>query len=914
MALPTKALRFSQLKPIPDSPAVKGTHKILPLFFIEHGVEVLGYFKELEPKKIKENYPELLAKMSVAASVVLRLFQGKNAAEERLVFDNNDKLIGTFSIEMKGFRPFNYANEPQPIPALQEQLIPSKKTLIAKNTIETLLGRWFLDDDDTHPHNLGFAGNNTVNIDFDMCWYWFTIYMKGERPLIGVPKKSIALSLDDYKHFPIIVTAKPFHWAAYDHPGQETLPFPSSVQGALVPRVLEKLYAAPLEFQQLAYDAEAQEQKLAAALKILLTYQPEMLRARLIEQFGTMSLNYTSLDATDIALRKKYEEEFPRLCNEQTNGQPFVDFIMGLYQQHYDNLYRVVVFYMGCENNCEGFPLGDGVPLPATHVALYNKPSLYRDIENWVNGQNATLHSHDAVAVKYNVAELEKRYHQIWRDAFSPRLKKIIEDLRHFIDKFFELTQNSFVESSISTPPIGIAKIVDLSSKSSMDESLTRSSDFLGTMPELPYIRMEPFISIDQDNGLRNALELLTRFNNQLSAIIPRYQDKQCNELTLEDNRQFFKAINDLIEEYEVPIATALFHTSTPAINFRLITTALLQLAREIHFPKHLITCDDEMKMSQAVIVSEVKVLSHKDKESLNYFNDTLFTWIKSQTPEKISDLINEIIDKSYTPYFSMLSMRKRTETVKLYLNESMKEKGDRRLAYILSSGTKDGGALNTLLIKKLTLNMLMTNDLPRIKAVVDKDFKTHLDVYVESAVIFAKKDPRFIHLYNQHDFFSKEQITSFYNLLFEWVKRLPRARFEELMSAALKEYDANIPTLRTFSSLFSSLVSPPRTTEVKKILALKLEQDKMLARIFEDGGEAPSSLNHILFHKVVTAFQDELKDNFSSRNEEKKIILAYDPIKHTNLYKELKAQATAVSNRVERKPAPTPSPMPSIL
>src|SRR6185437_9946651 len=137
------------------------------------------------------------------------------------VFDDNNKLIGTISINVEGFKPFNYTEEVVPIdPRERECVIPSTKTLIENNIIELLLGRWFLDDDDGHPHNLSLAGD----IDFDMFWYWFTIHMKKSRPIIGIPKTHVNLTVRDWEDFPNVKDAKPYHWPAYTHPGQETLP------------------------------------------------------------------------------------------------------------------------------------------------------------------------------------------------------------------------------------------------------------------------------------------------------------------------------------------------------------------------------------------------------------------------------------------------------------------------------------------------------------------------------------------------------------------------------------------------------------------------------------------------------------------------------------------------------------------
>ncbi|MDI1352862.1 MAG: hypothetical protein PSV35_08900, partial [bacterium] len=444
MGLPKKALKESQLKYLTAGSAVDdGSHQIFRVTFIENGVQKAAFFKKLEPKN---HYPELLAKISVATSVFKRIFQGQNSAEERLVFNEQEQLIGTLSIAVDGFKPFNYANEPIPLdPSLKELVIPNTKTLIDKNAMSILFGRWFLDDDDTHPHNLGFVGDATVDIDFDMFWYWFTIYMKEPRPVIGVPKKRVSLSLRDWETFPNAKDAKHYHCPTYQYPGQETLP--------IVMPFLPKSYADPSQFQRLANDPLAKEQQLVAALQTLLTYNPEMVRARLTEIFGSMSLNYTSLDATDVKLRAKYEEEFPSFCNPQTNVQSFVDFMLSMYQEHYDNLYRIVVFYMGCDNN------GYGVPLPAMNVALYKKPSLYRTIVTWVKLQNETLHSKDDDVIRYNLDEVQKRYHQVWRDAFAPNLKQLLHDSFNLTNKLFK------VASSIEVIP-------EISGKKTTDDSV----------------------------------------------------------------------------------------------------------------------------------------------------------------------------------------------------------------------------------------------------------------------------------------------------------------------------------------------------------------------------------------------------------------------------------------------------------
>ncbi|MGL5741155.1 MAG: hypothetical protein ACRCXC_00675 [Legionella sp.] len=155
MVIPRKALRASQFKT--KGPVSDRSHKTFKVTFGEDDKPTTAYFKELDPQN---HYHELLAKISVATSVFKRSFQGKRSAEEFLVFDDDDNLIGTLPLCVENFKSFNFASEGIPTNStLKEQVAPSDKTLIAKNIMEILFGRWFLDDDDSHPHNLSLVGD-----------------------------------------------------------------------------------------------------------------------------------------------------------------------------------------------------------------------------------------------------------------------------------------------------------------------------------------------------------------------------------------------------------------------------------------------------------------------------------------------------------------------------------------------------------------------------------------------------------------------------------------------------------------------------------------------------------------------------------------------------------------------------------
>lgn len=900
MGIPKKALRHRQLTYSTKTAISDSSHQTFHVSFEEDGVTKKAFFKKLEPKN---HYPELLAKISVATSSFKRLFQGKRSAEERLVFEEydielmsdsvdlsntlkdntlyikldqqdslkyivkapdgsikkdtisikdikdfnlelpltveqlqsvkshileitskrghtEDILIGTLSIGVEDFKPFHFAKEGIPInSSLKEQVAPSVKTLIEKNIMELLLGRWFLDDDDAHPHNLSLAGD----IDFDMFFYWFTIYMKEPRSVIGVPKKHVTLTVHDYEAFPNVQESMPYHWPPYQHPGQVTIPVivPGVQEQAL--KLLPKAYADPVEFARLAQNSVAQEQKLAAALKALLTFQPEIQRKRLTELFGDLPLNYASLDETEPSLRAKYEELFPRFCNEETNKKSFVDFMMDLYQEHYDNLYRVVAFYMGCSDN------GYGIPLSPTYLALYQKPSFYRNIEEWVKKENETTYAKEET-LKYDLGELQKRYHQVWRDAFTPIIKELIYSS-------YRLT-NALLKEATSPPYVQISELV---SKTATDETLTSAWELFGNLPLLSADTIETKISVDKDSKLRDAVLSMVAFVNEFRDITKAYYEKERKDLSEEDNLEFANKLSLLHQTYNLKIRQALANTTTHAAEFNSIASSLKLMAEQVNFQLHLTTTDELMEKALLAVKKDVLPFTHEDVKK--QYCDSLFVWAKTIKPEELERYIIEIIDKKYAPLVPAISFRQRSEPVRQYLKTSGSESGDNRLAYILSSGTQDKGALNTLLIQGLTPLMLQKHPIPSIDlAIREKSFEKGIADFTSDVVSFAKENKRFTHPY------SDGGINMVYKALYDWVDTLTPKSFRSLINSTLTKYE---------SKTWGNLIGVSRRSEVEGYLEGNCNS-KALAMIFMNGGEA-STLNECLFVKIIETIKKEV-------------------------------------------------------
>ena len=884
MGIPKKALREKSLTKEKLISGEDSSHETWLVRYIEDNELKCGFFKKLEPEG---HFPELLAKMSVATSAFKAAFQGSRSAKEYLVFDDNDKIVGILSGALKDFKRFNFAYEDKPVDgAEKEQVIPSKQTLIEHNTMETLFGRLFLGDDDPHPHNLGLKGD----IDFDMFWYWFVIYMKGTRPGIDLPKNRVNLTVPDYERFPCVKDSMPYHWPTYTHPGQESITsvLPDVVQkpllSATLPRVLPKVYAAPDQFASLAADPIAQEQKVMAALKIILTYQPEVLKKRLTDLFDDLTLNYTALPPL---VRAKYEEEFPHLCNEKTNKEPFVDFMMGMYQQHYDNLYRVVVFYMGCENN------GFGVPLLATSTELYKKPSFYKNIAEWVRNENETTYANEPEN-QANIQALKNRYHQTWRDSYTSRLKVVRDDAINLTSAICKLaTQNGKIEKPAS--------------KEISDESLTCALQLFGSLEN---ISVNAELCVDDKTPLYRALTLLVEFTNKFQQTVKHYYEKKCSNLTDADNHNFVRQLEQLCSDYEYEIMENLAHITSNANEFVRIIRELKQCVQQANFKVHLLTTDEQMRSVHTAVDREVLPLTHS--KVIKQYKEAFFQWADYLPVETFNQYIVDIINKKYAPTMQLLSTRKRAQPVKDYVFKSS-ESNSNKLAYILGSSADDEGALNTEVVRELTPIMLQTNYMPSvISACKDGRFEQNITIFVKAVASFARGENdkgvrqrranEFIHLY------SDKGIELFFETMYEWVGNLPpykremvgaqKNRLTLIVDEALKKYEANL------YSIWSSSRKEDITT------CFRDKNSRMaLALTFIDGSSTSTASQHLFIDIVNAIKQDILKNPGLKKDPGYNLINSFLENENKHFYfEQLKKCAITekMSHYLETKPKPS--------
>lgn len=874
--IPTRALKLEDLKPEGDkwTPLGEGSHKTFRVNFTEDGSIKSGFFKELEPKG---HFPELLAKFSVAVSAILELIYGR-AAKERLVFDKNNKIVGIVSIGVEGFKSFifNYETCKE---TEKEEVAPSTETLIAKNFMEILLGRWFLRDDDGHPHNLSLSGD----IDFDMFFHWLIVYMKGSRPGLKLPNPWVDLTTIDYERFPLLVKATTYHWAAFDHPGQNSIPdVLGSLQKEFFSKVLPKPFANPQAFKALAVSPEAQEQKVAAALKALLTFQPALLRKRLTALFGDLTLNYTSLPKE---VQEQYEKIFPGLFNKSTdkekntNDMPFVDFIIDkIFQQHYNNLYSVVVFYLGCKDNGAGVPEKEhqftGIPLAATHEELYRKPSFYKRVVEWMTKHNAACKSKEN---HYCLDTLKTRYHQIWRDAYLLLLIGLLKRLR-------AITVELGKEATDKDPEV-------LVTKEATDSSVTESWHLLKGMKE---IKVDSEMLVPEKSRLGLAYTQMAGFYNSFLRITNAYYEKDHDKLTDDDNDRFVSELEALCsDKTKLAILDSLAHVTTHGTKFRGIFDEMRTCKDQMNFKLHLLSNDEQMQKVAKSTTHQEELLPLLHADSIDQFNKTLFHWVDSLSPELFNKYVVEIIDKKYE---TMAGSRYRGAPVKKYLEKSTecKQSNRNKLAYILCSGKTEDGALNQCLVQELTPKMLETNYLPNVKeAIKEKRFDLPaVKTLAIAAMSYAKNDDSFVHLHSQRG------VDLFFQTLYQWVANVDRERLNRIVNAALTAYESGLWGSSAVGGLLKwgltgGKASTSRRAEIEGYFDKQVPA-KALATTFDKGKDTSTAGEHMLL-AIITAIKNDIaKSKVDSKSPGYALIDLFTEAEDKEFYKtQIKGRVT---------------------
>ncbi|TAL60907.1 MAG: hypothetical protein EPN84_08820, partial [Legionella sp.] len=487
------------------------------------------------------------------------------------------------------------------------------------------------------------------------------------------------------------------------------------------------------------------------------------------------------------------------------------------------------------------------VNLPSTRDALYFRPSLVKEITKWIKTDNAKRHKKDESLQLDVETKLTQRYHQIWRDAHLPEVKKLLQASYGLITKIVNTCSNEKSET-------------EFKSADTSDSRIDKAGAFIDDIPPFDITLINKRINIGKNTNVVKAIEMLCEFHNGIRTAAQNYYNIKTTDLKLEHNKKpedsnkpgFMDELSRFQDKVP-PILENLYHETSYAAEFNLIGQNLTELRDHINFAMHISRTDAQMKqMSTAKSAEAILPLDHP--EVLAQFNRSLYAWVKNLTPEKFAAVINKTIEH----YEGGISLtRYRGPEVKEYLKESVHLPNDRRLAFILATAPAEFGALNKDLIRYLTDDMLKDGVyLPSVRSAVDnKTFKVekNLTTYIQSTIAYAKAN------YDLRTIAELKQ-ASFFSAMYNWIDELPDDVFTKMIGDTTVEYERRRKKAWKLP-MFSS--APLRSDEVNRHLdSIQHESKaKLVALIFANGADV-STYNPVLFHKIMEMMQKDLSAN----------------------------------------------------
>lgn len=836
MPLPKKGILFNALQFKKKHLAKSGNSVKLCFYQDAEGITHEGYFKELNPDRL----PEILCNLSALAALDLRQPLPKQVAEEVLVLDENNTIQGLFSYRIKGYTPLQGASSSDiRDPSLRKLLNPTTAEIIAAPYAGLLVGLWYRQEYDAHTDNLGVAllkkdqsegeapaTGKPVSIDRDMTYYDVTRIIIGPRTLKGVkikPTKVQKLKSPDIDDFPWL--DGPVFWPTREF-------WDKYVPDTLYPK---RFFAASKAFQALAGEKQFQQQYFTAILKELIIYDPERLSDIIIDYFGDIPLNYTSLSRDK---QEKLEKLAPELFNATTDKQPFADFAVKFLQKRYNEFYRLVVFYLGCKKNIQG------LRVQSFYEFIQNNPSAFKDIIQWAGEENKTN------AIPFDLDKIHQRYHQVWRDAQIPLLHACMQN-------FFSLRQRLAQSLEIS-PQIMQTKLPIYYEKESFEiikKTFSQVQEIKPMHPEMLYL----------------GFQKLSLYIASLWEAISIYTNRPYSELTLEINDDFYIKLVNETTLYKANLDN-LFNNSPWLQEFTLCVQELVHRYGQMLFSAHLKNPNSTINNPPPSIMQK----NHDDDNVVKAGIEALFEWISNMDPDLFLDIFKVIFDK-YQQSSKLLSNRFRTELF-TYIKDKIATREDAfnpcadLLGFILSEGGTQSTSLNTLAIENFMmffcthiggLNNIHLFSIAQ--AMEYGQFKTQK--YVIKAMHYACTEPTFSH---PHSF---TIVSQFFTALFAQVNQIDQSIFTTFLKTILeKNYKPSTGNIAT---------NKIRYTEAKKIIEHHYTNAEKLALLFTEGGiNEKSSLNWFIFTKLM--------DNIKSLTIEpsiKQTLLQYNPDLNQNFY-----------------------------
>ena len=929
---PTQSAHAVSVTP-PISPPIKSAHEVFSAFWIDptNSQTIEGFFKRVTTSEdTEDNYPILLAKYNVAISVMMRIWLGEIAAEDRLVFNDEGQIVGTFSRNLPDYKPLSSLEKPCSTDELEPELVYPKSvvTLLQQKVARILMAQWAIGNPDLHPYNISIKGEGSV-LDYDECLPRRTLIMKEgrgvlsqlEAMLVNKPQKLVG---EDLNTFPILAPGNERkHWPTNRIPGNLNLSkqfqsYETFVQLAAVSHIPIKLASGE--------EVSFQEQMFESLLQMLITSDKDMLRARLYDYLGDLTLDFMSLPESK---REALRASDSQLFNDTTDKQSFVDHMLKEFQQQYDELYRAVVFYQGFKPQVTSL----AAPVVSFVDFLRNRPSAQKKILEWALSQNILL----SVETRYDAEKMEDRYAQIWRDAHLIQFLSIWHNLK-------ALVLNIANELKISP------RFVSPDPSFKIDDNITETGQVIKSLTGL-LRSLDVSVDSEAESNLTQGLRALISFLDDLTKASQDYFDSTAKTLTAQANDVYCDALLMLPQKYKIILKQ--FKSTTWESLFATQVRDLNIFYGSLRLDLHKSSRDEALTAPIKIDYTELLDRPHTDKEVVDTFIKAFFEW--ANTGEK-SNLIGHIdaVRKQYdeplytTNVFSLfskgaefkvqnpLTSRYRGPEVAAYLKdiETRDEvDGANILAHILSTGQCEATSLNTRIIASILPLVLrwkrgfggidcinlMSLDKAQSGGTVNYLF------YTTQIVQYVKTSGKF-----ENNIYSHLSQRLFNGAMYVWVNTIERRRLEALINRAILEYDpASKPDASYATWLYgcvsakmrSAVGTTSRAPLVRAYLDSDLSNAGVLGSIFKEGGLVEPTvvagvpmtnrpLNLCLFDRVFAAMKEDFADptNWMRNNPDFDIIGKIDKAKSKHYHQEgglffrfyAKQYSTEIITRVE--------------
>ncbi len=733
---PTMAFRDTQLSREHEELPVSGNEVFVVRIQSENGGSQKAYYKP-----INGSYSLLLALYCVAVSVRMRMSLGVRAAEERLVFNDNNEIVGTVSLAIPGFKPMAYSWESAD-PNERQWTHPNVSDLIEADVARLLMACEINENDDLHAGNISLfphPDNRKIHggiIDYDMFLFGHEVeVIKGRRLL---HESSLGQRNSNYWHnWPNNSPAT--HWLCKSYPENCNL---------------FKVFACAAEAQMLVNnpwtlvdgkEVYFHQQMYRAMFAELMAFDPEVLKTILDEYCGAVPLDYSGLEPKKIA---ELMLKSPHLFNEHTNGRPFSEHMVDTFQERYDKFYASVVFYFG------------SFTTPSFQDMLEMHPTwVAKTIKELVTNNH-----------HYDVKRLNRRFHQLWRDCFAPFI-------HNNITKLHKLAQYIGSKNNLIAP---------------FDYRLITKSAHLFDIPGPTIIPSMLTNPINKDIHL--SLCQLISFNGELRERTHAYMNLPTQALEPERNSEYLADLEKLIKQYS-KILEQYLSASIYIIEFKEIIASLKAELKKFNLVEHLERTEDFYVCEQLSSVMSIDLeVDHTEptvvNEGLIFFYNWLERLDKKYLVHEIIFVLNSYNSKKY-------AASSRTPHVLKYLAETTDSNAN-IIAYLLSHGgaleTSFNSALITPFIKMMCSGKDCANTMFVIRSALEKH-RFNYQLYLSTAIEFARDNCSFTH------FLGAQTIENFLQELFDWADEQSVENLMDLINSAQEKYVSGQYLLRFFSS-----------------------------------------------------------------------------------------------------------------